>query len=81
MADENGGGVNDMEMLIFVFGGFAVLVALWFFLGGPKHADLRGVFLAPPAPLGGGNAYGQQLKQGQQIEPLYNGQAPTSTHY
>jgi hypothetical protein len=75
MADENGGGVSDIEMLIFVFGGFAVLVALWFWVGGPKHADLRGIFLNPPAPINNGNAYGPEIK------PLYNGQTPTTTHY
>ena len=66
MADEPGHGTTDVEMLIFVFGGFAVLVALWLFTGGAKHADLRGIFLNPPAPLGNGSAYGPQ------ITPQYN---------
>lgn len=61
MADENG-GTSGVEMLIFVFGGFAALVALWLFTGGPQHADLRGIFLYPPAPLGPGGAYGPTIK-------------------
>jgi len=71
--ENGGGGTTDIEMLVFVFGGFAVLVILWFVLGGPKHADLRGIFLAPPAPLGNGSAYGPQ------IAPKFNGQTPTTT--
>jgi len=66
MAEGGGGGTTDIEMLIFVFGGFAVLVALWLFLGGPKHADLKGLFLAPPPPLGTGKSYGPTIK------PQYN---------
>ena len=61
MADENGGGTSDIEMLVFVFGGFAILVALWLWTGGAKHADLRGIFLNPPAPLGPGGAYGPTI--------------------
>ncbi len=46
----------------FVFLGIlAILVALWFMSGGPGKADLRGLFLAPPAPLGSGEAYGPQV--------------------
>jgi hypothetical protein len=66
MADENGGGTTDMQMLLFVFGGFAVLVALWLFTGGAKHADLKGIFLNPPAPISNGKAYGPTIK------PQYN---------
>lgn len=61
MADEHGGGVGNAEMLIFVFGGFAVLAALWYLTGGPQKADLKGLFLSPPAPLGNGSAYGPQF--------------------
>ncbi len=61
MADEGGGGVGEMEMLIFVFGGFAVLAALWYLTGGPQKADLKGLFLSPPAPLGTGSSYGPQF--------------------
>jgi len=43
---------------MFVVVGLVILVVLWYANGGPQKADLRGVFLQPPAPLGGGNAYG-----------------------
>lgn len=48
-------------MLFFVFGGFALLVVIWYFSGGPAKTDLRGIFLNPPAPVGSGNAYGPQI--------------------
>ena len=63
MAEGEGGGTTDIEMLIFVFGGFAVLVALWLWTGGAKHADLRGIFLNPPAPIGSGGAYGPTIEK------------------
>lgn len=62
MADEGGGGGGDMEMLVFVFGGFAVLVCLWFATGGPAKSDLRGIFLNPPAPINNGDAYGPTIE-------------------
>ncbi|MES2007190.1 MAG: hypothetical protein V4436_03760 [Patescibacteria group bacterium] len=62
MADENGGdGGTDIDMLLFVFGGFAALVAIWYFTGGASKADLRGIFLNPPAPIDNGDAYGPQI--------------------
>lgn len=61
MADENAGGGGDLEMVLFVFGGFAVLVGLWFATGGPSHTDFRGIFLNAPAPINNGNAYGPQI--------------------
>ena len=60
MADENKGG-GPGEMALFLFGGLVVLIALWFVNGGPQRADLKGIFLAPPAPLGTGGAYGPQV--------------------
>lgn len=60
MADEPN-NVGDTEMLLFVFGGFALLVVLWYLAGGPAKTDLRGIFLNPPAPVGNGNAYGPQI--------------------
>jgi hypothetical protein len=65
MADENA-GPSDADMLLFVFGGFAALVAIWYFTGGPEKADLRGIFLQPPAPLNSGDAYGPQINSPQQ---------------
>lgn len=43
-----------------VLGFFALMVALWFFSGANSLADLRGIFLAPPQPVGSGEAYGPQ---------------------
>ena len=60
MADENGGD-NPMQLAIFVFGGFIVLVILWVLAGGPAKTDLRGIFLNPPKPVGTGGAYGPQI--------------------
>jgi len=37
------------------------LIALWWVQGGPEKADLRGIFLAPPPPIGTGDAYGPQI--------------------
>lgn len=50
--------MNDVYMFL---GFMAILVALWYFAGGPGKADLKGLFLAPPAPLGNGEAYGPTL--------------------
>lgn len=44
-----------------VIAGVVILVGLWFASGAYKNADLRGIFLAPPAPLGTGGAYGPQV--------------------
>ena len=61
MADEPKPG-NPWEIALFVGGILVVLVVLWYHNGGQGKADLRGLFLAPPAPLGSGDAYGPQLK-------------------
>lgn len=58
----------------FVVLGLLALVILWFATDGPQRADLRGIFLQLPGPLGGGNAYGPQLG-----EP--NPYVPASTTY
>lgn len=64
--DEGGGGGNrDILFLLFVFG---VLLFAWFTTGAYKNADLRGIFLAPPAPIGSGEAYGpSSIGQGDGI--------------
>jgi hypothetical protein len=62
MADEEKKPSSSVtEDALFVFGGLAVLVVVWYLLGGPGRADLKGLFLAPPAPLGSGEAYGPQF--------------------
>ena len=60
MADEPKGPSVTEEAFMF-FGALSVLIVLWYFAGGPGKADLRGLFLAPPQPLGSGDAYGPQL--------------------
>ena len=49
------------QAALSLFGIIVLLVILWFANGGPSKADLRGLFLAPPAPVGPGNAYGPQI--------------------
>ena len=60
MAEDKGGG-SPYEILFLVLGGLALLIALWWVQGGPEKADLRGIFLAPPAPVGSGEAYGPEF--------------------
>lgn len=67
MADEK--GPNVAEDALFFVGFMVVLVVLWYFAGGPGKADLRGLFLAPPAPLGTGEAYGPQIGTSTENEP------------
>jgi len=52
---------SPYEMLWFVGGILALLIALWWVQGGPEKADLRGIFLAPPPPIDTGDAYGPQV--------------------
>lgn len=60
MADETPNG-SPYEVIIFLVGLITVLTILWFANGGPQRADLRGIFLHPPTPLGSGGAYGPQI--------------------
>jgi len=61
MAEEPKKNGSPYEIVWFVFGGLALLIALWWVQGGPEKADLRGIFLAPPPPLGTGESYGPQI--------------------
>ncbi|HEV7449401.1 MAG TPA: hypothetical protein VGP13_02590 [Candidatus Paceibacterota bacterium] len=64
MADEEKKeGESATSAALTVLGVIALLIVLWFANGGPQKADLRGIFLAPPAPLGSGEAYGPQVGQ------------------
>lgn len=48
--------------IVWWLGGIlGALILLWWVQGGPEKADLRGIFLAPPPPLGSGDAYGPQV--------------------
>lgn len=60
MAEEEKKG-SSTQMLWTVIICMAILVFLWFYTGAYKNADLGGIFLAPPAPLGPGGAYGPQV--------------------
>ena len=60
MADEKEKS-DPMKMLWLVLGVMSIIVVLWFASGAYKNADLKGMFLAPPAPLGPGGAYGPQV--------------------
>ncbi len=60
MADEPTGPTVTEQAFMFL-GALALLVALWYFSGGPSRSDLRGIFLAPPPPLDTGGAYGPEF--------------------
>lgn len=63
MAEEEkkNSGQSAGQAALSILGIIAILIILWFANGGPERADLRGVFIAPPAPVGPGNAYGPQI--------------------
>ena len=60
MADEEKKGPGPIEDALFIIGLIVVLVVLWFYTG-HKGADLRGIFLHPPAPIDQGGAYGPTI--------------------
>jgi len=49
---------HPLNDLVFVVMGLVFLLILWYANGGPQRADLRGLFLKPPPPVGPGGAYG-----------------------
>ncbi len=57
MADEKPKG-NPVGDLFFILAIIVVLIVLWFATGGPERANLKGIFLSPPPPLGTGESYG-----------------------
>ncbi len=61
MADEKPSGSGPLGDLAFIAGIIGVLVILWFASGARKAADVRGIFLHPPAPVGQGGSYGPTL--------------------
>lgn len=86
MADDKAPEEHPLSMVFFIVGGLAILITFWYLNGGAQYADLRGIFLAPPAPLGSGDAYGPQIGSStptttQQTAPQYQTdsfyQAPT----
>ncbi len=69
MADDHGGGENVMHTVWILAALLGGLIVLWYVNGGPDRADLRGIFLAPPAPLDSGEAYGPQINAPAQSAP------------
>jgi len=61
MADEKPPNGGPLENLMFIAGIIGVLIILWFAQGANKAADVRGIFLHPPAPVGQGGSYGPTL--------------------
>lgn len=61
MADEKPKGAGPMGDVIFILGVIGVLIVLWFAQGVHKAADVKGIFLHPPAPVGQGGSYGPAL--------------------
>ena len=54
-------GPGPMEDLLFFLGFLALLVFAWVYTGHNKSADIRGLFIHPPAPVGAGGAYGPDI--------------------
>ena len=71
MADDNkdGGGGGLLEEFGLFIGGFLLLVALWWMQGG--HSFGKGLFIAPPSPIGNGQVFGPTLNN--------SGAQPTTT--
>jgi hypothetical protein len=61
MADDKPKGPGPMGDAIFILGLIVVLAVLWFYSGGAKKTDLKGIFIHPPAPVGQGGAYGPTI--------------------
>lgn len=62
MAEEAPKG-NPVTMLFGVLAFMGILVFLWFASGAYKNADIKGLFIAPPPPVGPGGSYGPQIGQ------------------
>jgi hypothetical protein len=60
MADKPEAG-DPMKMLWLVVATVGVLAFLWFASGAYKNADIGGLFVAPPPPVGPGGSYGPQI--------------------
>ncbi len=78
MADEKkDAGAGVMGDVWWFVGFLAILIGAWLYTGGVGRADLKGIFLAPPQPLGSGNAYGPQIGN-DQAQPTDASQPQTS---
>lgn len=61
MADDHASGPGPMGDVIFIVSVIGILTVLWFATGARKAADVRGIFIHPPPPVGAGGSYGPQL--------------------
>ena len=64
MADDHkdAGGSSFLEEAGLLIGVFLLLLALWVMRGKPNSADIRkGLFVAPPSPIGNGQVFGPTL--------------------
>ena len=59
--DDKPKGTGPVGDLVFIVSIIAVLILLWFAMGARKAADIKGMFLHPPAPVGQGGSYGPTL--------------------
>ena len=57
-----------MGDLIFIMSVIGVLIVLWFAMGARKAADMEGIFIHPPAPVGQGGSYGPTLGTTTKLE-------------
>lgn len=80
MAEESEGGSGAMNNVWFLVGGLFILTVLWIVQGGARGADLRGIFLHPPAPVGSGGAYGPQIATSTTYSTDYAQVQATITH-
>jgi hypothetical protein len=52
---------DPMKDVWFIAAVFGALAFLWFASGAYKNADIKGLFIAPPPPVGPGGSYGPQI--------------------
>jgi hypothetical protein len=60
-AEKKPSGPGPMGDLLLFVGFVVILVVLWFNSGGDKRADIRGIFIHPPAPIDQGGSYGPHI--------------------
>jgi hypothetical protein len=61
MAEEQKGGSGPLGDALFILGLIVVLAVLWFATGSHNGAEVKGIFLHPPPPVGQGGAYGPTI--------------------
>ncbi len=61
MAEEKKEVGDPMKMLWLVLGTIGVIAFFWVASGAYKNADVGGLFVSPPPPVGPGGSYGPQI--------------------